>query len=155
MFINGLKTVSLASAVLLGTVIGEVAFSAAVSAVPTSNSAEIIAQNNILASGLFMTVEQDHPTEGTARIVNENGKRYLEFDGGFTTATGPDVNVILHRNSSIPVNVQEGEYITLAALQSFIGAQRYLLPDDLDIGQFKSVGIWCREFNVTFGYASL
>ncbi|WP_413167362.1 DM13 domain-containing protein [Capilliphycus salinus ALCB114379] len=155
MFVNGLKTVSLAGVVLLNTVMVEVAFTPVAAALPASSSTEIIAQNNILASGLFMTVEQDHPTEGTARIINENGKRYLEFDGAFTTAQGPDVNVILHRNSSIPVNLKEGEYITLASLQSFDGSQRYLLPDDLDISQYKSVGIWCREFNVTFGYASL
>ncbi|MEB3282805.1 MAG: DM13 domain-containing protein [Lyngbya sp.] len=155
MFINGLKTVSIASVILLNTVIGEVAFTSVAAALPASLSTEITAQNNILASGLFMTVEQDHPTEGMARIVNENGKRYLEFDGAFTTAKGPDVNVILHRNSSIPVNLKEGEYITLASLQSFDGSQRYLLPNDLDLSQYKSVGIWCREFNVTFGYASL
>lgn len=155
MLIKGLKTVGIASVVLLNTVIGEVAFSPVASALPAPAVAENIAQNNLLASGSFLTVEQDHPTEGTARIINENGKRYLEFDGAFTTAQGPDVNVILHRNNSIPVNVKEGEYITLAALQSFEGSQRYLLPDDLDIGEFKSVGIWCREFNVTFGYASL
>lgn len=153
MFIATLKTVSLVSLVLFNTVIAEVALTSLASAVPASGSTEIIAQNNIIASGSFMTVEQDHPTQGTARIINENGKRYLEFDGAFTTAQGPDVNVILHRNNSIPVNLKEGEYITLAALKSFNGSQRYLLPENLDLSQYKSVGIWCREFNVTFGYA--
>jgi hypothetical protein len=155
MIINGLKTVSIAAIVLLNTGIGEVAFTSVASAFPTSNYTEMTAQNNILASGSFMTVEQDHPTEGTARIVNENGKRYLEFDSAFTTAQGPDVKIVFHQNQSIPVNLKEGEYITLTSLQSFEGSQRYLLPDDLDISQYKSVGIWCRQFNVTFGYASL
>lgn len=155
MIINGFKIVSMAAIVLLNTGIGEVASSSVAAAFPASDSTEMTAQNNILASGSFMTVEQDHPTEGTARIVNENGKRYLEFDSAFTTAQGPDVKIVFHQKQSIPVNLKEGEYITLTSLQSFEGSQRYLLPDDLDLSQYKSVGIWCRQFNVTFGYASL
>ncbi|MFZ1029063.1 MAG: DM13 domain-containing protein [Limnoraphis robusta] len=155
MIINTLKTVSIASVILLNTVIGEVALTSVASTLPASASPEIIAQNNnIIATGSFVTVEQDHPTKGMARIVTENGKRYLEFDGAFTTAQGPDVNVILHRNSTIPVKPKKEEYMTLTSLQSFEGAQRYLLPDNLDISQYKSVGIWCRKFDVTFGYAS-
>lgn len=155
MLINTLKTVSIASVILLNTVIGEVAFTSVASTLPASASTPLIAQNNnIIATGSFVTVEQDHPTEGTARIVNENGKRYLEFDGSFTTAQGPDVNIILHRNSTIPVKPKKEEYMTLTYLKSFEGAQRYLLPDNLDLKQYKSVGIWCRQFDVTFGYAS-
>ena len=155
MIVNGLKTVSLASVVILSTAMGEVAFPSNASALNASTSAQVISQNRLIASGSFVTVEQDHPTEGTARIVNKNGKRYLEFDGAFTTATGPDVNVVLHRRSSIPVNLTEGEYITLAPLKSFNGSQGYELPNDLDLSQYQSVGIWCREFNVTFSYAGL
>lgn len=154
MIVNTLKTVSLASVVLFSTAIAEVASSPIASALPVSTSSQVITQNTLIASGSFVTVDQDHPTEGTARIVEKNGKRYLEFDGAFTTATGPDVNVVLHRKDSIPVNLTEGEYITLAALKTFNGSQGYELPDDLDLSEFKSVGIWCREFNVTFGYAS-
>ncbi|EAW33298.1 DM13 domain-containing protein [Lyngbya sp. PCC 8106] len=155
MILNTLKTVSIAAVVLLNVGISEVAFTSVAAALPAANSTEMTAQNNLLASGSFVTVEQDHPTEGTARIVNENGKRYLEFDSAFTTAQGPDVNIIFHQKNSVPVNLKEGEYITLTSLQSFEGSQRYLLPDNLDLSQYKSVGIWCRKFNVTFGYASL
>lgn len=109
----------------------------------------------LLARGSFVTVEQDHPTQGTARIVEENGQRYLVFDRAFTTAQGPDVEVILYRGSQVPVNIAERDYITLAPLQSFDGEQRYAIPANLDLGEFGAVGIWCRQFNVTFGYAAL
>lgn len=108
-----------------------------------------------LASGLFTTVEQSHPTLGTATIFEENGQRYLEFSGDFTTAEGPDVEVILHQGDSIPVSLAEGTYITLAPLQRFDGAQRYAIPSDVNLDAFESVGIWCRQFNVTFGYADI
>lgn len=103
----------------------------------------------------FVTVEQDHPTTGTASVVTENGQRYLEFDAAFTTATGPDVTVVLHNAPEVPVNLDEADYVTIADLESFEGAQRYLIPADVDLADYESVGIWCREFNVTFGYAPL
>lgn len=152
MILNTFKAVSLTSALILGT------FGAIGTATLSATSEPAFAQSrqqNVIAMGSFVTVEQDHPTLGTARIVSENGKRYLEFDSEFTTAQGPDVQVILHRAASIPVNLKEGDYVTVAALQQFGGTQRYAIPDNIDTSQFKSVGIWCREFNVTFGYAAL
>ena len=111
--------------------------------------------NNLITQGNFVTVEQNHPTEGMAQIVTENGQRYLKFDADFTTARGPDVRVVLHRNNTVPVNLQEENYTTLAPLQSFDGAQQYLIPEDINLEEYQSVAIWCRQFNVTFGYAAL
>ncbi|MDJ0511622.1 MAG: DM13 domain-containing protein [Crocosphaera sp.] len=148
---NTLKTLTITTTILLGTISGIVITPTTVSAQPATN---IIAQNSI-ADGSFVTVEKNHPTSGNARIITENGKRYLEFTEDFTTVTGPDVRVILHRNSSIPVKVKEKDYINLAALKNFNGAQRYELPQNINLNEFKSVGIWCRKFNVTFGYVQL
>ena len=108
---------------------------------------------SVLASGNF--VKSEKATTGKAKIINMNGKRYLQFDEAFSTGNGPDVKVILHKNSSVPGNIQEGNYITLAPIQKFKGAQTYEIPDDVNLDEFKSVGIWCEKFNATFGYASL
>ena len=117
---------------------------------------QLIAQQvSVLSSSNFITVEQDHQTTGQVRIIRLNGKRYLDFDSEFTTAQGPDVQIILHRNKTVPLNVSEENYITLAKLKSFNGSQRYEIPDNIDLDDLKSVGIWCRKFNVTFAYASL
>ncbi|MDY6898910.1 MAG: DM13 domain-containing protein, partial [Cyanobacteriota bacterium] len=29
------------------------------------------------------------------------------------------------------------------------------IPENVNLADYKSVGIWCEEFNATFGYASL
>lgn len=113
------------------------------------------ASNNTLAMGTFVTTEQDHPTSGMATIIEENGKRYLVFDDEFTTAEGPDVQVVLHRESTVPVNLEEEDYMMIAPLVSMNGTQRYVLPDDLNLDEFQAVSIWCRQFNVSFGYAAL
>jgi len=124
---------------------------------PSQSVAPQLAQasNNILAAGTFVTTEQDHPTSGMATIIEEDGKRYLVFNDGFTTAEGPDVQVVLHRKSEVPVKLQEENYMTIAPLASMNGTQRYLLPDDLNLDEFQAVSIWCRQFNVSFGYAAL
>ncbi len=123
--------------------------------VEANNSIPIKIVQNLMERGKFVTVEQEKQTTGQVKIVTENGKRYLEFSSDFTTAKGPDVQVILHRNSQIGVNPKPNEYFNVAMLKSFQGGQRYLIPDHININEFKSVGIWCREFNVTFAFATL
>ncbi|WP_228052905.1 DM13 domain-containing protein [Nodosilinea sp. LEGE 07298] len=107
------------------------------------------------APGQFVTVDQDHATTGTATLVTVSGQQYLEFDAAFDTAGGPAVEVILYKGAAVPVNIAEGNYVTLAPLQRFSGAQRYMIPVGVDLNDYQTVGIWCRQFNVTFGYAPI
>lgn len=123
--------------------------------VQADNAIPIKIAQNPIRMGKFVTVKQEKQTTGQVKIVTANGKRYLELSSDFTTAKGPDVQVILHRNSQIGVNPKQNEYFNVAMLKSFQGGQRYLIPDYVNIDEFKSVGIWCREFNVTFAFATL
>lgn len=156
MKLNKLAGFGIASILLFGSV-GQLALNAQpAEALKARQNITVSAKSqSLIASGSFVTTEQDHPTNGTAKIVEKNGKRYLEFSKGFTTARGPKVRVVLHRNSTVPVNLNERNYVTLANLQRFDGAQRYEIPDNFDLDDFKSVAIWCEEFNVTFGFARL
>ena len=110
---------------------------------------------SLLTSGQFVTVDQAKETTGTARIVEKDGQRILEFDGAFDTARGPDVQVVLYRGDSVPVSIDESDYIVVGDLKSFEGSQGYVLPADLNLDDYGSVAIWCAEFNVTFGYADI
>lgn len=103
-------------------------------------------------SGMFVAAE--HPTQGMVTIVTETGKRYLVFDRNFQTDEGPDLFVLLHR-SATPSNsdYNEEDYVILGALQQVNGTQRYEIPDSVNLKEFNSAVIWCREFNATFGYA--
>ena len=154
MKLNKLAVLGITSTILIGG-LGTTFIRTGVAETNHSPHLQKVVANNILRSGNFVTTEQDHPTTGPAKIITENGKRYLELDKAFSTATGPDVNIILHRRNQVPVNVSEEDYITLAPLQSFQGKQRYAIPDSLNLDNYQSVAIWCRKFNVTFGYASL
>ncbi|MBE9198461.1 MULTISPECIES: DM13 domain-containing protein [unclassified Nodularia (in: cyanobacteria)] len=119
---------------------------------PTSTATTVA--SSVAKSGNFQAAE--HPTQGKVSVITEAGKRYLEFDQSFKTDHGPDLFVILHRSSVPPVSgIQEKDYVSIAALQKINGTQRYALPDNVNLADFKSVAIWCRQFNATFGYAVL
>ncbi len=151
---NKLAGFGIASIVLFGSV-GELAINVQPAQAQSAAQGIRVAakSNSLIASGNFVKAEK--ATSGKANIVSINGKRYLEFDKAFSTGNGPDVKIILHKNSSIPLNVKEGNYITLARIKSFKGKQRYAIPNNVNLANYKSVGIWCEEFNATFGYASL
>ncbi|MBD2773616.1 DM13 domain-containing protein [Iningainema tapete] len=119
---------------------------------PATSVTKTIAMRSSQA-GSFRGAE--HPTQGKARIITENGKRYLEFDQSFKSNNGPDLFVILHRSDAPPTyGVKKQDYISIARLQKTSGTQRYALPNNVNLANFKSVAIWCRRFNATFGYAS-
>jgi hypothetical protein len=105
-------------------------------------------------AGKFQALE--YPTTGNVSIVNENGKRFLVFDENFKTDSGPDLFVILHRNSTVPASgVREKDYVQLARLQKINGTQRYVIPTNVELADFRSVAVWCKQFNATFGFAPL
>jgi Electron transfer DM13 len=105
-------------------------------------------------SGNFQAGE--HQTLGKVSVITEKGKRYLEFDQNFKTEKGPDVFVILYRSDAPPISgIKEKNYVSIAPLKKTSGSQRYALPDNVKLAEFKSVAIWCRQFNATFGYAVL
>ena len=115
---------------------------------------ETPAAGSVQASGVF--IDAGYSTEGTASIVTENGKKYIHFDDKFKSDNGPDLFVILHKDDKLPnTGIKEEDYTTIATLKSKNGAQRYEIPDNVDVSNFKSVAIWCRAFNATFGYAVL
>lgn len=115
----------------------------------------------IVRSGSFTSGE--HPTQGTARIITQNGKFFLELDQGFKTSNlGPDLVVILHRSSNVlgttkppAYPLKSGDYVLLAPLRQFSGTQRYAIPASINLANYKSAAIWCRKFNATFGAANL
>lgn len=105
-------------------------------------------------SGNF--VQAEHPTQGMARIVRENGKTYVELDKNFKTDAGPDLFVILTKPDRPGTGtLKEKDYLSVAKLEKIAGMQRYQIPMDAKLQDYKTVAIWCRQFNATFGYAKL
>jgi Electron transfer DM13 len=112
----------------------------------------IPANTKPLATGSFVAAE--HPTKGLVQIVEAEGKKFLKFDRAFKSDNGPDLFVILH-NQNPPQAYDDSNYLSLGRLQKTTGEQMYEIPAGTDIASFQSVVIWCKQFNATFGFASL
>lgn len=112
-------------------------------------------------SGSFVPAE--HETKGKVRIFTENGKQFLELDAAFDTSTsGPDLYLVLHQADDVLKStkppaypLKESDYRIVSRLQKYNGAQRYPVPDNIKLEDYRSVVVWCRMFNATFGTAKL
>lgn len=125
------------------------------SAAPTAQSSMQYAQAVAIATGTFTAAEK--PTTGTARIVREGGQYYVELDSAFSTSDqGPALHVLLDTAAQPPASYKDAsQVVNLGPLQRFSGAQRYAIPDNVDLSRYHSVVIWCQMANATFGYAPL
>jgi hypothetical protein len=123
--------------------------------VAATSAATAPAGLRVLSEGRF--VDAEHPTSGTARIVQlADGSRYLRLEG-FSTSDGPDVDVWLtdqpaggdwHR-------YDDGVHVALGDLKGTDGNQNYAIPADVDLSRLTSVAIWCDRFDVAFGTAPI
>ena len=106
-------------------------------------------------------VSGEHPTQGTVSLKSEKEQTLIELDSNFKTSEmGPDLVVILHRSPDVIGSteppfyaLQEGDYVVIAPLSQFSGTQKYVVPEGINVAEYKSVAIWCRKFNATFGAA--
>jgi hypothetical protein len=133
-------------------------------AVPAANQSAQIAgedpspQSQPIKAGQFVGAE--HPTQGSARLVKKGNAFFLEFAPSFKTSQGPDLVVALHRSANVlgsttppDYPLKAKDYVVLAPLKKVMGAQTYSIPQNVQIEDFKSVVVWCRKFNATFGVA--
>ncbi len=116
--------------------------------------AEASTGSKILATGAFHGVA--HATKGTATIHDVNGKKVLRLTN-FETSNGPDVQVYLGvaKDANDDETVTKSGFYHLAALKGNVGDQNYEIPDDVNVGNYNSVTIWCMRFGKNFGTAPL
>ncbi|NET34524.1 MAG: DM13 domain-containing protein [Cyanothece sp. SIO1E1] len=110
------------------------------------------AEQIVVKSGPF--TGSAHPTQGLANLMINDGTPSLVLDPAFKTDSGPDLFVLLHR-AEVPENYNPEDYVELGVLQQVSGSQTYTIPEDVNLEEYNSAVIWCRQFNVTFGYATL
>jgi hypothetical protein len=96
----------------------------------------------------------EHATEGRARVLDVPGdRRYVRFER-FRTSNGPLLRVYL---SAARADGRGGafddRFVDLGALKGNIGAQNYAIPRRTDLGDYRSVVVWCKRFSVPFAAA--
>lgn len=118
---------------------------------PTATPAGPVA----LAQGQFTRIDEVHQGTGSATIYRlPDGNQVLRFED-FEVTNGPDVFVLLDTAAEPNVATQFGEQINLGMLKGNIGNQNYDIPPETDVSQFKSVVIYCRQYDVVMSLATL
>lgn len=110
--------------------------------------------SNVITASNFVGVAENYPTKGGVSLVEERGRKYLQFDETFSTNQNLDLTVLLYRNDGVSTKIKLKEYVKLSPLKSFNGKQRYLIPEDIDVKKYTSVVLWCEKLNLPFGYAT-
>ena len=88
-----------------------------------------------------------HNAKGTAKIIQGNDMTFLRFEN-FEVTNGPDLRVYITAGGDVHKGIQ------LEKLKGSIGDQNYLL-ENIDLGVYNIVVIYCQPFGVYFGQAQL
>ena len=88
-----------------------------------------------------------HKAEGIAKIIQANDMTFLRFEN-FEVTNGPDLRVYITAGGDVHQGIQ------LEKLKGSRGDQNYFL-ENIDLGVYDTVVIYCQPFGVYFGQASL
>ncbi|WP_419840518.1 DM13 domain-containing protein [Candidatus Poriferisodalis sp.] len=122
----------------------------------TMAAAEEMAEGGVRVAYVGSFGPRTHPAEGTAVVLTDGTQTFLRFDDDFATDNGPDLNVYLHTaGPDASVGDLVDDFIDLGDLKGNIGAQNYVIPDDVDLDRYSTVSVWCVRFRVVFGTAEL
>jgi hypothetical protein len=118
-------------------------------------SSEVIAQSaatsETLAASSF--VKKRYNIKGTWALTEEDGQSLISFNDDFRTKGGPDLKLYLSSKSisELKSGDVEGTSMKLSVLKSNKGAQSYIIPNDVNLSDYKSVVIHCEAFEVLWG----
>jgi hypothetical protein len=109
-----------------------------------------------VAAGAFIHANPSDPVHwGRGKVTVYERTVFLEPD--FEVGPGPAFHVYLVPKAGIRASSDLGEamFIDLGGLRSFKGSQRYPVPAGVDLKNYQSVIIWCRQFSVLISPADL
>jgi hypothetical protein len=114
-----------------------------------------------VARGGFIHADPSDPVHwGKGRLTvyrERDGAHLIHLEPDFEVGPGPRFHVYLVDRADVRSNAdfRASQSLDLGRLRAFKGSQNYGVPREVDVGRFKSVVIWCKEFNVLISPATL
>jgi len=102
----------------------------------------------IVGEGSFIGLE-GHNAKGTTKLLKADEKYFVRLEDDFEVTNGPDLFVFLGKDGKYDPSAEVGR------LKGNVGGQNYNIPDNIDIGKYNEVWIWCKAFSVDFAKAPL
>jgi len=105
------------------------------------------------ASAASTFVKKRYNIKGTWNVSEQDGQTLIKFDNDFKTKGGPDLKLYLSSKtlSELESGDVEETSLKLSVLKSNQGAQSYILPEEVNLSDYKSVVIHCEAFSVLWG----
>jgi Electron transfer DM13 len=113
-------------------------------------------RTRLVASGGFIHANPSDPVHyGKGRVSVYERTVFLEPD--FEVGPGPAFHVYLVPKASIrsSSDLKDAKFVDLGGLRTLKGSQRYPIPADVDLKNYRSVVIWCERFGVLISPADL
>ena len=120
-----------------------------------------VEQQTVLAKGEFIHANRSDPVHfgkgGLTIYRDPTGARLIHLDKDFEVGPGPRFHVYLvdHPKVRSGDDFKSSQMVDLGRLKAFRGSQNYAIPATLMLDRYKSVVIWCKEFNVLISPATL
>lgn len=115
----------------------------------TSFVPNIAAAADTAATGSF-TGANDHITTGGVSVIKTaNGGAVVILDTNFSLDGAPDPTVGFGKDGAYIEATELGDLGELTGLQVFV------VPASVNVDDFNEIYIWCAQFNVSLGVASL
>ena len=94
-----------------------------------------------------------HYGRGTATIYAD----LLRLEPDFEVGPGPKYHVYLVPDAEVTpdTEVEATMFVDLGRLKAFSGSQNYAIPQGANLGRYRSVVIWCEQFNVLISPAAI
>lgn len=108
---------------------------------------------SMTAPASYSFTKKRYSIRGTAQIIQTDTGSELVFDEDFKTKGGPDLKIYLSKKSLSELgneNVNTNS-VKISVLRSNKGAQSYIIPESLNLSDYKSVLIHCEAFTVLWG----
>jgi hypothetical protein len=105
----------------------------------------------VVSEGTWVGADDFHFARGKALLIETEPGKFVVRVEEFSVRNGPDLFVYLSPSAD---GFADGA-LNLGGLKATDGAFNYEVPEGTDVGQFKSVVVWCRQFAVLFGTATL
>ena len=103
-------------------------------------------------------VKKYYSVKGNWSVEVENGNSYLVLHSDFKTSKGPDLKLFLIKKEASTLSkkdeVQKHGFF-LGKLKSLKGEQKYLIPTNISLSNFKSIVVHCEKYTKVWGAASL
>ena len=150
---------------LVGAVLGGVAgFAVGIFVYPYIFLADIVAtervedvgSKTVVANGAFIHANPSDPVHyGQGGVTVYEDVVHLKED--FEVGPGPAFHVYLvpEKEVGTDTKVAETMFIDLGRLRAFKGSQVYTIPAGVDLKNYGTVVIWCKQFGVLISPAKL